>query len=219
MIKSIFTKQNEELIKRRLSKGGPGSGIYDRQSKGGQDKDISALPASVKQTISDANTKKESSDSKAKEIVRDGGQEEIKGRMSELFNQLVEPTGPSKTVEGELVRAANRIGYRDSNDGDVFWEGYGVETAGSSAVYLEQMADTLKIPGLKEALNNAEGKSDEAYTNALMDVNKSVIDYVDSKGGKYTPNTDDIHADKYSKSAMSRWNSKAGYEDEDEEER
>ena len=42
-----------------------------------------------------------------------------------IFDTLVAPQGKSETVEGELVRAISRIGYRYNNDGDYFYKGYG----------------------------------------------------------------------------------------------
>ena len=38
-----------------------------------------------------------------------------------LFEELVPAEGPCETVAGELIRAISRIGYRDWNDGDVFY--------------------------------------------------------------------------------------------------
>ena len=56
--------------------------------------------------------------------------------FEDWFDVLVPSSGKADTVAGEIVRAFNRILYRKWNDGDVFFEGYGRETCGSSAVYL-----------------------------------------------------------------------------------
>ena len=59
-----------------------------------------------------------------------------KKEMKPLWNKLVSSSGASKTVEGEILRAVNRIIYRWGNDGDYFWTGYGAETAGPAMAYL-----------------------------------------------------------------------------------
>ena len=57
-------------------------------------------------------------------------------KLEELTDQYVLPSGKASTIGGEILRAVNRIVYRFYNDGDRFWEEYGVETCGSSAYYL-----------------------------------------------------------------------------------
>lgn len=57
-------------------------------------------------------------------------------KLESLFEQLVPAEGPAETVAGEIVRAANRLLYRAYNDGDVFWQGYGIETVGPVYEYL-----------------------------------------------------------------------------------
>jgi len=44
-------------------------------------------------------------------------------RNNILFDKLVANSGASETVEGEILRAVNRIIYRWGNDGDYFWTG------------------------------------------------------------------------------------------------
>lgn len=56
--------------------------------------------------------------------------------LSELFKKLVPASGKADTVAGEVVRALNRIIYRFKNDGDVFYEGYGLETVAPSLQYI-----------------------------------------------------------------------------------
>ena len=61
-----------------------------------------------------------------KEFV--GGKLEKRNQV--LFDKLVPGSGAAETVEGELMRAINRLVYRWYNDGDYFYKGYGAETAG-----------------------------------------------------------------------------------------
>lgn len=58
-----------------------------------------------------------------------------------MFDELVPAEGPAETVAGEIVRAANRLLYRCYNDGDVFWEDYGIETVGPIYEYLIGLGD------------------------------------------------------------------------------
>lgn len=54
----------------------------------------------------------------------------------EMYEKYVPSMGKADTVLGEIIRAVSRIIYRWYNDGDRFTDDYGVETAGSSALYL-----------------------------------------------------------------------------------
>ena len=61
---------------------------------------------------------------------------DLKNRNQVLFDKLVPGQGDSEFVEGEMIRAMNRLVYRWYNDGDKFWEGYGTETAGPAHSFL-----------------------------------------------------------------------------------
>ena len=83
----------------------------------------------------------ERKDKEAKEQAKERGKElydKFKSLKSfdDIFELLVPGSGKADTVAGELWRAIARLEYRFFNDGDKFYEGYGRETAGSSAVYL-----------------------------------------------------------------------------------
>lgn len=94
-----------------------------------------------------------------------------------LFDELVPPSGAAESVAGELVRAIMRILFRDYNDGDKFFSGYGIETCGSSAEY-------LRDNGFSEEVENIVDDSfrlmddDEKYTARIMSLSKSVIDSI-----------------------------------------
>lgn len=90
-----------------------------------------------------------------------------------LFDALVPQSGPADTVAGELVRAMMRILHRDYNDGDLFYEGYGIETCGSSVAYIidvigDQLIDTFEKIALRQL-------QDDSYTQALKEVTKAVV--------------------------------------------
>ena len=95
--------------------------------------------------------------------------------VDRAFHLLVPAEGKCTTLAGELIRAINRIMYRDWNDGDVFYEGYGLETAGAPAAFI---AD--KIPEADEKLQQIaeDGLEDKYYTEALEDVASIIERYL-----------------------------------------
>jgi hypothetical protein len=88
----------------------------------------------------------------------------------ELFKVLVPGSGACDTVAGELIRAISRIMYRDYNDGDVFYEGYGLETAAPAAAYLGDHGFNAEITRIAEL-----GLQDDAYTKALEELDAKVV--------------------------------------------
>ena len=57
-------------------------------------------------------------------------------KLENLFNELVPRIGKADSLAGEILRAAGRIGYRWSNDGDQIGIGYGKETCNAAARFL-----------------------------------------------------------------------------------
>ena len=97
--------------------------------------------------------------------------------IESLHNALVPARGIADTVAGELVRATMRILYRDYNDGDKFFMGYGLETCGGSAQYLMDMGISEAIEEiLREAWRYAD--DDDAYTTAITSMAKEVINHI-----------------------------------------
>jgi hypothetical protein len=90
------------------------------------------------------------------------------------FKRLGVPDcGTSTTLEGEFIRAIAKIRYRWYNDGDRFYKGYGVETAGPSAAFLQWAYEVKHIPeqfgcAIVDWLDQAEGAdSDDDYEEAI----------------------------------------------------
>lgn len=112
------------------------------------------------------------------------------------FDELVPSSGPAETVAGEIVRATMRLLYRDYNDGDKFYEGYGKETCGSSAQYLIDIFDEDErifriLLDLSERVPNmSEEKGDEVYTEGLNKVASIVIERI-LEGNDFIKNTKD----------------------------
>lgn len=110
--------------------------------------------------------------------------------MEKLHQALVPNRGKADTVAGELVRATMRILYRDYNDGDKFFMGYGLETCGGSAQYLMDMG----MSSIKEILNDVYKyvDDDDAYTTAITSLAKEVINQIISNPYLLSePNTTD----------------------------
>lgn len=68
----------------------------------------------------------------------------VTDKFNEMFDKYVPGEGKANTVGGEILRAVNRIAYRNFNDGDYFWYDYGIETCGSSAIYLFETNGTFR---------------------------------------------------------------------------
>ena len=116
--------------------------------------------------------------------------------LSALFKKLVPSNGPAETVEGEMVRAMNRIIYRCYNDGDVIGRGYGKETVDPSAKWLSSRKELKGIGSiLRKAAASVRTRkygraveyTTDAYMRNLLPAIEMVVDYVKSKKGAYTP--------------------------------
>lgn len=109
-------------------------------------------------------------------------------RLSDLTDRLMPPCGPAATIEGELLRALNKIMYRWYNDGDYWYDGYGIETAGAAASFLDHFAAEDFSP----ALEASYGLREDEYDEALDKLAEKVVAYVESRGGNYSPNHFDM---------------------------
>jgi len=111
---------------------------------------------------------------------------ELEARNNPLYNKLVPGQGNAETVEGEMLRAMNRIAYRYYNDGDKYFQGYGTETAGPAHSFLVNANHPLK-----SAMNRIfnEPISDSEYEQMIKDALDIILDYIESRQGKYSKNT------------------------------
>ena len=110
-------------------------------------------------------------------------------KLQVYFDYLVPDRGNADTVAGEIVRAMMRLLYRDYNDGDVFYEGYGFETCAAAASFV---ADKLDL--YEDFENIAEsGLSEDNYTEALEKITSKVISYLQKHEELLaTPNEEDM---------------------------
>ena len=114
-------------------------------------------------------------------------------RNEPLYDKLVKGSGKSDTVEGEILRAVNRIIYRWGNDGDYFWKGYGAETAGPAVSYLvnSSMIPQIIQSKFKAWVSNNDGEDYDI--KELEDLLAIALEYIESKDeSEYSKNTEDM---------------------------
>lgn len=99
-----------------------------------------------------------------------------KDNIESWFDALVPQSGKADSVAGELVRAMMRILYRDSNDGDRFFSGYGVETCGGSAQFIMDKTNDWIASKLQEIAE--KDLKDDDYTDALNEVGLGLIQFL-----------------------------------------
>lgn len=118
------------------------------------------------------------------DIIREMDELTAKGEqpskiLEVLFEELVPSEGTAETVAGELVRAMMRVLYRDYNDGDKFYESYGIETCGSSIAYLGDMIESVQqlIDKMYDRVHIYEA-DDDKYTEDLEEMATLVMNYI-----------------------------------------
>lgn len=126
-----------------------------------------------------------------KQLVTINGNKSTTDVLNDIFDELVPSSGKAETVAGEYVRAIMRILYRDYNDGDMFFTGYGLETCGSSAAYLSDNSFDKQISQILEQASYLS-ENEDVYTSRITDLAQDVLDYlVDNEDLFYTENTVD----------------------------
>ena len=112
---------------------------------------------------------------------------ELEDRNEALYDDLVPGDGKADTVQGEMLRAINRIVYRYYNDGDEYHTGYGTETAGPAHSYLVNANHPLR------SLVSTLFKNGTNYEQTIKDVLDAILDHIESRRGKYAPNSEDMY--------------------------
>ena len=119
------------------------------------------------------------------------------GDVNAFFNNLVPASGKADTKAGELIRAMMRLLYRDYNDGDIYFSGYGIESCGPAATYLVDngfdslinFADEHRDPDI--FFDDEQFEKD--YTNFLNELADEVIDVIrDNPNLLIEENTEDM---------------------------
>ena len=100
----------------------------------------------------------------------------VEKKLSDLFDELVPASGKADTVAGEIVRAVERIIYRNWNDGDHIGVGYGRETCNPAARYLSKVCGG-EVAACIGAMWGVE--NDTIYDKLTDLLGKLVLDYLD----------------------------------------
>lgn len=101
-------------------------------------------------------------------------------QLDAVHSIVVPNEGKADSLGGELVRAIVRIIYRDRNDGDKFFQGYGLETCGSSAMFLYNNGFDTQIDHIIENARYYED-DDDAYSDAINKLGQLVIDRIQNQ--------------------------------------
>ena len=145
---------------------------------------------------------------------------ELEKRNEALYDKLVPGSGAADTVEGEMLRAINRIIYRYYNDGDYYYEGYGIETAGPAHSFLVN----ANHPQKSALVRIFDESRDEEYEQMLNDALDVILDHIESRQGNYTEsskNMFDYEPEFEQEEEDDDWDDYHGgygYDDEDEDE-
>ena len=118
----------------------------------------------------------------------------LEKRNQKLFDKLVPGSGAAETVEGELMRAINRLVYRWYNDGDYFYKGYGAETAGPAHSFLVN-SNQIDFPlqsTLTSTFNKAIDAPEEGYERLIKFALEQILDYIEGKDGNYTKSNENM---------------------------
>ena len=124
--------------------------------------------------------------------------------IDSIFHELVPSTGPADTIAGEVIRATGKVGYRYYNDGDVYYQGYGLETAAPSMQYI---LDFISQYGEKDDQDKAEklvqdqmtqydDRKYEDHLDSIFEIVLTVLSYPENAGLFEEKNTQDcLHSD------------------------
>ena len=118
----------------------------------------------------------------------------VDNKLQAYFDKLVPTSGNSQFLEGEMLRAINRIIYRSYNDGDYFYQGYGAQTVGPAMAFLTNHRE-IPIEIRRQIIDierEAVGSVDKNYEDYLYQIAEIILDYLNSKNGECTPSTADL---------------------------
>lgn len=83
--------------------------------------------------------------------------------INKVFEKVVPASGKADTIVGEIVRAMGRIGFRWVNDGDVYYEGYGLETVAPSMQYLLEIASKYEVDNEYDRIYDLIQEEQQSY--------------------------------------------------------
>ena len=119
--------------------------------------------------------------------------------IDSIFYDLVPDRGPADTVAGEAIRAMGKVDYRYYNDGDVYYQGYGLETAAPSMSYLldfisqygEEEDESKAMDTVQDQMTHYEDKGYQEHLNSIFKIVLTVLCYPENAGLFEEKNTQD----------------------------
>lgn len=105
----------------------------------------------------------------------------IEDFINKMIDEAVPVSGKADTVAVEIFRAMGRIGYRYYNDGDYFYDGYGLETVAPSMAYLMDIIETYGTHEQNREVSHIEDDimnhvlEDDAYWSKVIDIFKIIL--------------------------------------------
>ena len=97
--------------------------------------------------------------------------------MENLFDEFVPGSGACESLGAEFIRAIERLRYRCYNDGDRFYQGYGIETCASSAAFIADFGGD-KLSDEVNSIASDIGCQDEQYEQQLDKLASDVVEYL-----------------------------------------
>ena len=142
----------------------------------------------------------------------------IFNKLDKLHEKYVPSFGEAKTIYGEILRAYAQLVYRFYNDGDMFFKNYGVDTCGSSLLYLDDTIDGFMDSKLANAIRKWKRDSpiyddEDQYEKMMIEVGKLLYAFLISENGEHLKdikNRVNSKSDYYQK-AMKKWDEEEDY--------
>jgi len=138
-------------------------------------------------------------------------EEEIKSNrmdltFEELLTKLMPDNGPAGTLEGEILRAVNRISYRYYNNGDLPTRGYGIETSGHALMFLMYKAPR----GMHDVFEACETHQKGKFETALDTLQLVITKWVNEQfaHGELKKDNIDMCSRSFQNMADARWKEK-----------
>lgn len=201
-----FIKIGNRILPRNAA--GLGYADYDTVSRAGKKayddeqeaKRIAAEKEAKKKKAADAIERFEDVYS---EYNNDVNNSNFNSLFNDLFNEFVPASGKTESLAAELIRAAMRLEYRWSNDGDRFNQGYGLETCASSAAFIADNTNKVIEQQVNDIAEHDPSWPDDSYEQALDKLARSVVKYIADNLDLFGEDTEDSRF--YSSSVIEDW--------------
>lgn len=135
-------------------------------------------------------------------------EEALRDCIEALFDEFVPAQGQCENLGAEIIRAMNRVGYRNYNDGDYFFTGYGLETCGSDMAFIYDNCDedVQRAIDHVEELNQmmlGENRMSSEYDKRLFEAFVEIISYLESNPKVFGMPTEDSRS--YESDILDKW--------------